>query len=287
MAKRTLLRVIMGIITACVGIWPMHPLLARAQVSPLSILPRPATVLTVGDNTPAVLYLHEMLAGLGYLPLTFQSVFPADALYGTRVDSPSVGMFHWRFSNVPSTLVSEWDPNRYNMLTKGAVMTFELEHGMPVDGFAGPRVFLALDVAWRLQLHSRHSYTYVMVRQAVPQTISIWKEGRWVFSVPCSTGTAKAPTHVGTHVVYLRTREQTMDGVGPSGRPYRVEHVPYVSFFYQGEAIHGLYRPSYGTPQSVGCVETSIAHAKVIWTLTDYGTLVYIGQLDPSITPSR
>lgn len=245
-----------------------------ARETPSSIA-RPR-VVTIGDETASVLYLHEVLSELGYLPLEFVPTTPVEAMYDLSPDSPAIGLFRWRYPNVPDSLRQLWNPSTYNVLTKGAVMTFQLEHGLPVDGFAGPAVFRALQLSFELQLHARHPYRYVYVDQSIPQTVHVWQDGRWVFRAICSTGIQAAATHTGTHVIYLRTRSQTMDGISPSGRRYRVDHVPYVSFFYRGEALHGLVRPRYGFPQSVGCVEMSVADAKRLWELTDYGTLVTI-----------
>ena len=49
-----------------------------------------------------------------------------------------------------------------------------------------------------------------------------------------------------------------------------------MSYFYKGEALHGFIRPSYGTPQSLGCVEMTFADAEAVWPLTPIGTLVTV-----------
>jgi hypothetical protein len=67
-----------------------------------------------------------------------------------------------------------------------------------------------------------------------------------------------------------------MSGTNPDGSHYRDPGVPWISYFYGGEAIHGFDRGSYGYPQSVGCVETSVAVASKIWPYTPIGTLVTI-----------
>ncbi|KRW90995.1 ErfK/YbiS/YcfS/YnhG family protein [Alicyclobacillus tengchongensis] len=234
-------------------------------------------VLTIGDTDPRVYWLHERLAELGYLPFTFHDLVPTDRLYRAGWGSPDIGGFTWKYANVPDTLRELWDPCRYNELTRGAVMTFEIDHGLRPDGFAGPAVFRAIALSSTCVIGTFRPYRYVYVKQSIPQTVRVWENGSWIFAAPCSTGVDAAPTHVGTHVIYLRNREQSMKGVGPSGKPYHVDHVPYVSFFYQGEALHGLPRSRYGIPQSAGCVELAIHDAKRLWELTDYGTLVTVG----------
>jgi lipoprotein-anchoring transpeptidase ErfK/SrfK len=49
-----------------------------------------------------------------------------------------------------------------------------------------------------------------------------------------------------------------------------------VSYFHGGDALHGFIRPSYGRPQSLGCVELPPAHAEVVYPYTPIGTLVTV-----------
>lgn len=234
-------------------------------------------VLTVGDHSTAVMTLHEMLAELGYLPVEFHAFSPAERFERTY-DTPCAGTWTWRFSNTPNELREIWDETTYTEITKGAVMTFQKEHHLQIDGFAGPQVFRMLEVAESANIFSAKPYTHVIVKQSIPQTLTVWQEGKAVFKSLCSTGVEKAATHYGTHVIYLRNIKQGMEGITPWGEHYAVKDVPYVSFFYKGEAIHGLQRAAYGMPQSVGCVELPIESAKMVWKLTDYGTLVTVKQ---------
>lgn len=258
---------------------PMGQIYFAAESAELPQAPHNSAypIVTVGDHSAAVLYLHQMLAQLGYLPVHFYHVTPTERMFGSDIESPCASTWVWNFKHVPEPLRSVWDESTYNVITRAAVMTFQLEHGLPVDGFAGPLVFRTMELAVILNIHCLHPYTFVYVNQIVPQTITVWQEGKVAFRTVCSTGIAAAPTHLGTSVIYLRNREQTMTGETPSGGRYHVEHVPYVSFFHKGEAIHGLIRPQYGFPQSVGCVEVAIQDAKQIWSLTDYGTIVTVG----------
>ena len=91
-----------------------------------------------------------------------------------------------------------------------------------------------------------------------------------------NTGISASPTDVGTWPVYLRYRTQTMRGTNPDGTKYEDPGVPFVTYFYKGEALHGFIRPSYGTPQSLGCVEMTFADAEAVWPLTPIGTLVTV-----------
>lgn len=247
-----------------------------ASVTDQTVKSQAFPVLTIGDRSPAVTTLHEFLARLGYLPVNFQPISPIEEMFGISPTAPSAGTWQWRYENSPVELKKLWDPTLFTPITRGAVMTFETEHHLPIDGFAGPKVFHSLETALAANIHCEHAYTHVLVKQEVPQTLIVWQAGKEVFTTPCSTGVETASTHTGTHVIYLRNRKQTMEGDTPSGGHYSVDNVPYVSFFYKGEAIHGLQRARYGIPQSVGCVELPIDKAKRVWKLTDYGTLVTI-----------
>ena len=43
-----------------------------------------------------------------------------------------------------------------------------------------------------------------------------------------------------------------------------------------GDAIHNFDRASFGTPQSLGCVELPLQSAAEVWPYTPIGTLVTI-----------
>ena len=67
-----------------------------------------------------------------------------------------------------------------------------------------------------------------------------------------------------------------MSGTNPDGSHYSDPGIPWVSYFNGGDALHGFDRSSYGTPQSVGCVEMPPANAAVVYPLTPMGTLVTV-----------
>ena len=50
----------------------------------------------------------------------------------------------------------------------------------------------------------------------------------------------------------------------------------WVSYFNGGDALHSFDRPSYGSPQSLGCVEMRLEDAAEIWPYTPVGTLVTV-----------
>ena len=77
-----------------------------------------------------------------------------------------------------------------------------------------------------------------------------------------------------------------MKGKNPDGSKY-ADPVYYVAYFRSGEAVHYFNRGSYGSPQSLGCVELPWSNAKFIWKYMNYGTLVTVarGSQTPSTSP--
>jgi lipoprotein-anchoring transpeptidase ErfK/SrfK len=49
-----------------------------------------------------------------------------------------------------------------------------------------------------------------------------------------------------------------------------------VSYFNGGDAIHGFNRASYGSAQSLGCVELPFSEAERVFPYTPIGTLVTV-----------
>jgi lipoprotein-anchoring transpeptidase ErfK/SrfK len=67
-----------------------------------------------------------------------------------------------------------------------------------------------------------------------------------------------------------------MSGTNPDGSHYNDPGIRWISYFHHGEAIHAFNRASFGTPQSLGCVELPLASAAKVWPYTPIGTLVTI-----------
>ena len=221
-----------------------------------------------GSKGPAVRRLQQLLANYGYLPVSFTAS-------ETRPlpTTPRPGQFAWKFA-APSQLTALWEPGAFGTITRGAVMTFQADNGMPADGVAGEQVWQAL-----LGSHPRQNpvpYTYAIVHETIPESISIYHEGKSVFTSPANTGIAQAPTAQGTFPVYLRYTSTTMSGTNPDGSHYDDPGVPWVSYFNGGDAVHGFLRGSYGSPQSLGCVELPYSTAQGAYDLMTYGTLVTV-----------
>ncbi|HEY4277234.1 MAG TPA: L,D-transpeptidase family protein [Conexibacter sp.] len=241
--------------------------------------PGPTTVswTVPGGST---LRLHELLAQLGYLPLTFQSDEKAiasddGAQLQAAVDPPK-GRFSWRWS-LPSQLTSQWSPDTASSITRGALMAFQSDNDLTVDGLAGPDVWSSLINAVRAHRGNTFGYSYVLVhRDSAQQTATLIHNGRTIITTPANTGVPAAPTEEGTFPVYLRYDVTTMIGTNPDGTRYNDPGIRYVSYFNGGDALHAFNRASYGTPQSVGCVELPESAAATIYPYTPIGTLVQV-----------
>jgi peptidoglycan hydrolase-like protein with peptidoglycan-binding domain len=228
----------------------------------------------------STLRLQQLLAGQGYLPLDWQPAAAPVAATATAqqkaaVDAPD-GTFAWRWATTPAALKRLWKPGSYDDVTRGAVMAFESDHGLDVDGLVGPRVWSAILADAVAGKRSSAGYSYVLVHRDVPQSLTLWHNGKTVLETPANSGVPQAPTQLGTFPVYLRLRTQTMTGTNPDGSHYSDPGIKWISYFNGGDAIHGFERASYGTPQSVGCVELPVPTAGRVWPYTPIGTLVTI-----------
>jgi lipoprotein-anchoring transpeptidase ErfK/SrfK len=222
----------------------------------------------------STLRLQQMLAELGYLPLNFTAASPLTS--PTQEGDPQVGTFTWRWADQPVSLTSLWTPGTYNVITKGAVMNFESQHNLKVDGIAGPAVWTAVLTAVENGQGDALPYGYVYVSQNLPESATVYENGVETYRTVANTGVAGAPTGVGTFPVYARYTVTTMSGTNPDGSKYVDPGIRWVSYFNGGDALHGFPRASYGFPQSDGCVEMPIANAAVVFPLTPLGTLVTV-----------
>lgn len=232
----------------------------------------PTTVqFTVAGGS--TLRLQQLLASLNYLPLSFTATGPVAA--PQEATQPQAGTFSWRWP-VPPSLGALWSEGTSNVITQGAVMTFESQHGLATDGVAGPEVWGALLAAAGSGTLNSAPYNYVSVVQTLPETTTVYSNGAPVYSTPANTGVTGALTAVGTFPVYERFTSTTMSGTNPDGTKYHDPGIPWVSYFNGGDALHGFVRASYGFPQSDGCVEMPPANAAVVFPLTPIGTLVTV-----------
>jgi hypothetical protein len=224
--------------------------------------------------------LQQMLSLLGYLPLTFH--YKGAGVGLTLADQeaaaidPPAGRFSWTYANTPSALRGFWSPGASGVMTRGALMSFENDHGMLADGVAGPLVWKAVIAAVIAGHRSGFGYTFVSVSVS-SQSLNLWHNGRTVIGgTPVNTGIPSAPTATGTYPVYEHLPVTTMSGTNPDGSHYSDPGIPDVSYFNGGDALHGFTRAQYGSPQSLGCVEMPYSVAAQVYPYTPIGTLVHV-----------
>ena len=225
----------------------------------------------------STLRLQEILGRLGYLPVNWRGATVSTAAAELKAAlAPPQGRFYWRYPNTPPPLLHLWKPGAWNVVTQGALMTFEDEHGLATDGVAGPAVWRALFRADLAGTRHPGGYSYVLVHETVPQSMNLWHDGKVIQTSPGNTGIASAPTAQGTWPVFEHISSGTMSGTNPDGTHYDDPGVRWISYFHGGDALHAFPRASYGTPQSLGCVELPYAAAAQLWPYTPIGTLVTI-----------
>jgi peptidoglycan hydrolase-like protein with peptidoglycan-binding domain len=228
----------------------------------------------------STLRLQQLLAQAGYLPLDWTPTgapVPATRAAQSRAAfAAPAGTFGWRYANTPGELKRLWTPGRVDVITRGAIMAFQDRHGLAVDAIAGAGVWKALlddTVAGRRR---PGGYSYVSVHRDLPQRLILWHDGHTVLTSPGNTGVPAAPTELGTFPVFEHLAVTTMSGTNPDGSHYVDPGIKWVSYFNGGDALHSFPRASFGTPQSLGCVELPLATAARVWPHTPIGTLVTV-----------
>jgi L,D-transpeptidase catalytic domain len=235
---------------------------------------------TFSTSDYSTLRLQQIMAQLGYLPLTWTPAGSASAVGGSAAQQlaaayqPPAGTFHWE-SGYPSELKSFWSQGQSNTMDRGAIMGFEAAHNLTVDGTASAKVWAGLLKAAAADQKNTSGYSYAIASKSEPETLTIWHDGTKVFSSPANTGIGVAPTADGTFPVYEKLPFQVMSGTNPDGSRYS-DPVEWVSYFNGGDAVHYFNRYSYGFPQSLGCVELPYSAAKTAYPYLPYGTLVSV-----------
>jgi hypothetical protein len=231
------------------------------------------------------LRLAQLLGQLGYLPVTW-SAAQSPALRSEAQDggppssqaalayNPPAGRFTWK-PGYPTMLAGMWNPGHANVVLRGAVMAFESQHHMTLNADLSPRFWNALFRAAATGQRNAAGYTYAIASKSLPESLTIWHDGRQVFRSLANTGIPVSPTVDGTFPVYLRFRFQIMRGVNPDGSSY-ADPVSFVSYFNGGDAVHYFPRGSYGFQQSLGCVELPYSAAQQAYPYLTYGSLVTV-----------
>ncbi len=239
---------------------------------------RRAATATVRVQDGSDVRLAQLLAELDYLPVHVASVAhqprPGDSAGQLRAifQPPSARLAlgaHW-----PSQLRDLWIHDR-SVVLRGAVMAFESEHGLALDGVAGTTVWRALLAARAHREYHKGGYDYAVATESGQETFTVYNNGRVVLRSAANTGISGRSTAPGTFPVYERLRSQIMRGTNPNGTHY-ADPVQWVAYFNGGDAVHYIPRSSYGSPQSLGCIELPYAAAERAWGFLTYGTLVTV-----------
>jgi hypothetical protein len=250
---------------------------------------RPTTTYRFTTQPASLRELEELLAELHYLPVKFTPAPGArepTTLAGeiAAMSRPVPGHFSWRWRSVPRSLRSQWSTGSNSAILKGAIMAFDASLA-GYDGYAltvEDVQQLANASTWRALIHAalshavnRAPYDYVSVGQTVPETLTLWQNGKVILKSLANTGIAVEPTADGTFPIYVRYTVNTMSGTNPDGSKYN-DIVYWINYFNGSDAVHGFPRATYGYPQSLGCVELPIATAETVFDHLAIGDLVTV-----------
>jgi lipoprotein-anchoring transpeptidase ErfK/SrfK len=228
----------------------------------------------------STLRLQEILAQLGYLPLTWTpdagATAPGDSLQAQQAAAyaPPAGTFTWK-PGYPGSLHELWEQGSANTVDTGAITAFEGDHELTTTETMSPAVWAALLKAAAANDMNTYGYSYAIADQHLPETLTIWHDGQKRLTTPANTGISVSPTEVGTFPVYEKLQFQIMSGTNPDGSHY-ADPVSWVSYFNGGDAVHYFPRGSYGWNQSLGCVELPTYTARQAYDLLPYGSLVTV-----------
>ena len=228
-----------------------------------------------------ILRLHQLLAQVGYLPVDWDGA--ADPVARTpsaqlaAVADPPAGHFSWPYPHsTPKELRGIWRTFAWNEITRGAVMMFEHDHGLEVDAFVGPKVWHAL-LSRRARREASHRRLQLRLRAsqraAAADALARRQDDSHL------TGKHGRPRRAdpARDLPGLRAHPDRHDGRHKPGRiHYNDPGIRWISYFNHGEALHAFNRSSFGTPQSLGCVELPLAAAAKVYPYTPIGTLVTV-----------
>ncbi len=228
---------------------------------------RPRHVSVASSTT----WLEQLLAELNYLPVSFSANTPQ-----SDRSQPAAGTFTWKYPNLPTTLQSQWHLGVAGVILRGALMNFQSVNNLPTTGIADAATWSDLITAAKDNKPDPATYDYVSVSQGSPEKLTLYVANHVKFTTPVNTGISVSPTALGTYPVYVRYLSTTMSGTNPDGSHYSDPNIQWVSYFNGGDALHEFPRYSYGSPQSLGCVEMPFASAQTVYPFTPIGTLVTI-----------
>jgi hypothetical protein len=226
---------------------------------------------------PPLQALQQALSRLGYLPYRLRSHAAQGAgdresrrLAARLAFAPPAGRLVAHVPDAPPLAYGQLDA-----ATRGALEVFEDDHHIPL-GSPDERVWKSLFAAETHGWRDPRPYTFVTVTESDPETLRVHMGNHVVLSSPTNTGVAGAETELGVFPIFARYTATTMVGTNPDGAHYDDPGVPWVNYFNGGDAVHGFVRPSYGTPQSNGCVELPVSTAKTVYGMLALGDIVIV-----------
>jgi peptidoglycan hydrolase-like protein with peptidoglycan-binding domain len=229
---------------------------------------------------PGTLALQQALGRLGYLPYTVRASHHLNSGHAPESRAKAA---HYAFdpprgplvpdiAHAPGLWYDHLDPT-----TRGALMVFQQTRHLEPTGVADSRTWASLLATETHGSGDPRPYTFVTVSESIPETLQVHQGSHVVLSSPTNTGVPGAATQQGTFPIFSRFTSTTMTGTNPDGSKYSDPGVPWVNYFNGGDAVHGFPRPSYGSPQSNGCVELPIGTAQRVYGMLSIGDLVIVG----------
>ena len=256
----------------------VHVTVPRGLVGADGAKLRRAVTATFAVEDGSTVRLAQLLAELRYLPVHLASSAhqprPGDTAGQLRAIFQPPAARLVLGSDWPSQLRGLWEHDPAIVL-RGAVMAFESQHGLAMDGVAGTAVWQALLAARFHRQFNTGGYNYALATESSPETLTVYHNGRVVMRSAANTGIGGRGTAPGTFPVYERLRSQIMRGTNPDGSHY-ADPVQWIAYFNGGDAVHYIPRASYGSPQSLGCIELPYDAAERAWGYLTYGTLVTV-----------
>jgi len=226
---------------------------------------------------PSVKALQEALARLNYLPYKLQgfsgvnlNVPLTTGLAAERAYALPQGWLKRAYRDVPTLHAGTMDAT-----TTGAYEVWEQDHDIPLGTAPDQHVWHMLLREEALNVRNPRPYTWVTVTENTdPELLKVHENHRVVITSPTNTGIPGRTTATGDYAIYVRYTSTTMSGTNPDGSHYDDPGVPWVNYFNGGDAVHGFPRASYGTPQSLGCVELPIPTAERVYYKLMVGDMV-------------
>ncbi|HVX48197.1 MAG TPA: L,D-transpeptidase [Candidatus Saccharimonadales bacterium] len=124
------------------------------------------------------------------------------------------------------------------------------------------------------------NFDKLLVANVTSKKLWAYENGKVVNSWLTSDGKPSTPTPLGEFHIYAKFTVQDMRGTNPDGSPYFQPAVPWVNYFYEGSAIHGVYwHPLswFGAINSShGCVGLPVDEAKWVFDWAPIGTTVVV-----------